>query len=74
MYSVVNNPFIKAVIQASHKKVGPGYQYQDTQESVPAYFQTEHKEINFKCNFLPSYSPKGAPLLQNLMRPQVIII
>ena len=42
---------------------------QDTQESVPAYFQTEHKEIHFKCNFLPSYSPIAAPLLQNLMKP-----
>ena len=49
---------------------GPGYQYQDTQESVPAYFQTEHKEIHFECNFLPSYSPIGTPLLQNLMKPQ----
>ena len=52
--------------QSSHK-VGPRYQYQDTQESVP---QTEHKEIHFKCNFLPSYSPLGAlDLLQNLMKP-----
>ena len=40
---------------------GTQYQYQDTEESVPAYFQTEHKEIHFKCNFLPSYSPIGAP-------------
>ena len=51
----------KTPYQGSHKKAGPGYQYQDTQELVPAYFQTEHKEIQFKSNFLPSYSPIGAP-------------
>ena len=38
---------------------------------LPAYFQTEQNEIHFKCNFLPSYSPFGAPLLQNLMKPLI---
>ena len=39
-----------------------------------AYFQTEHKEIHLKCNFLPSYSPKDAPLLQNLMKPPELVL
>ena len=44
---------------------------QDTQESVPAYFQIEHKEIIiylFYVSFLPAYSPWGANPLWNLTK------
>ena len=49
----------------------PGY----TRVSLPAYFQTEHKEIHFKCNFLPSYSPIGAPPFTSKLNetPDVVI-
>ena len=49
---------------------GTGYQYCDTQESVPApsaQFQTEHKEVHFDCSFLPTFSPIGALLLEPVL-------
>lgn len=39
------------------------------QESVPAYFEIEHENNQFKDSFLSCYSPLGTRILQKLMKP-----